>query len=91
MLLKQLIKEVAEKSGQSQARTSDVLDAAYEVIKAAVARGEGVMVFGLGQILRSSRGAKKARNMATGEACIVGPRNVALFRPSDSLNAALNP
>lgn len=86
----QLIKAVAERCGQPQAVVREVLDDAAEIVRKAVAKGDEVFLFGLGKLSVSSRGQRKARNLHTGEAVMVPPRRVVLFRPSDSVVVAAN-
>lgn len=90
MLKKELIKEVAVASGRSQEEVRKVLDATQSVIETAISQGKEVMLFGLGKLVTSLRGPKKARHMRTGEPVMVGARRVPLFRASDSLLAAAN-
>lgn len=90
MLKNEFIKDTAKESGQSQAVVRTVLDAAYAVTKSAIARGESVMLFGLGKLHTVRRNEKRARNLWTGETVIVPPRRVVLLQPSDSMADAAN-
>lgn len=90
MLKKDLIKEVAAESGRNQETVRAVLEATDVIVRRALAQGREVMLFGLGKLITRVRGEKKARDMATGLACIVPTRRVALFKPSDAVVAAAN-
>lgn len=90
MLKKELIEHTSRVSGKSQGVVRDVLDAVVVVTKGAIARGEAVMVFGLGKIHAVQRGEKRARNLHTGETVIVPPRKAVMLQPSDSLVEAAN-
>lgn len=90
MLKKDLIKAAAQHSGQPETTVRAVVDAIEHAVLGAVRQGQSVMLLGLGKLSISRRGPKKARHMKTGEPVIVPARNVALLRPSDSLNEAAN-
>lgn len=85
-----LIDKVAELSGKPKVLVREVLDAAADATRQALSRREEVFLFGVGKLSVSARGAKKARNIHTGEPVTVPPRNVVLFRPSDSVVDAAN-
>lgn len=90
MLKKELVKEVAKAGKCSQEQARVVLEALQQVVLRAVAAGEEVMLAGLGKLVTSARGPKRARHMVTGEPVVVGPRRVPLLRASDALTAAAN-
>lgn len=90
MLKRDLIKEAAAESGQTQEATRAVVEALEKVVLRTIAAGRSVMLLGLGKLVTSRRGEKKARNLHTGAAVVVPPRTVALLRPSDALTAAAN-
>lgn len=87
----QLIAEVAHRSGESKATTRAILDAAADVTRDALSEGMGVFLIGVGKLEVHERGEKTARNLHTGERVVVPKRNVILFRPSESVKAAINP
>ena len=86
----ELIEAVAEASGHSKAVVREVLDAAADAVRKALRSGSDVFLFGLGKLSIRRRGEKRARDLRTGESVTVPPRNVALYRPSDSVDAAVN-
>jgi DNA-binding protein HU-beta len=90
MLKKDLIREAAAHSGQTETTVRSVVDAIEASVLAAVRGGQSVMLLGLGKLSVSHRGPKKARHMVTGAPVVVPARNVALLRPSDALNEAAN-
>lgn len=85
-----LVDTIAKSSGVSRATVRDVLDAAANAVRGTLATGEPVFLFGLGKLSISERGEKVARNLRTGEAVIVPPRKVAVYRPSTSVDDAVN-
>lgn len=90
MLKQEFINRTAHVSGETKTTVRRVLDAAAAVTRRAVGKGESVMLFGLGKLHVVQRGEKRARNIRTGEAVIVPPRNAVLLQPSDSLVEAAN-
>ena len=90
MLKKDLIKAVAEKSGHTEKTVRELIEVINAVVHSAVASGGSAMLLGLGKLSVSRRGEKTARNLHTGEKVMVPPRNVVTFRPSESLNDAVN-
>ena len=90
MLKNDLIKETAKHSGVNKTVVRAVLDAASEVTHRAIAAGDTVMLMGLGRLRVSARGAKKARNIWTGDTVMVPPRNAVVLSVSDSLAEAAN-
>ena len=63
---KELVAAVAERSGNTQAAVSDVLDALFEVFTAQVKKGEKVSIPGWLAVERTERAARTGRNPQTG-------------------------
>jgi|GEM_PF-2621182 len=91
MLKKELLKEVAGAINASEKLVREVLEATTAVVLAALAGGDSVMLIGLGKLSVVKRGAKKARNLHTGDSVMVPPRSVAVLRQSDAVHDAINP
>lgn len=85
-----LIDTIAKSSGVPRQIVRDVLNSAADAARTALSSGDSVFLFGLGKLSISHRGAKAARNIRTGERVIVPPRNVAVYRPSTSVDDAVN-
>ncbi|MCP3425440.1 HU family DNA-binding protein [Rothia sp. AR01] len=64
----ELVAEVAEKSGMSQAAVNGVLDAVFQVFESSVADGEKITIPGWLSVERTDRAARTGRNPQTGEA-----------------------
>lgn len=84
-----LVKAVAAKAGMSQKDAGRVLDALLEVIQEAVARGEEVRLPGFGAFVVKERGARKGRNIRTGEEITIPAAKVVAFRAGKFLRAAV--
>lgn len=63
----ELLAAIAEKTSQSKAATGEFLDAAIEVIEAAVASGDPVALVGFGTFKAAPRAAREGKNPKTGE------------------------
>ena len=63
----ELVAEVAEKSGKSQATVNAVLDAVFQVFETSVSKGEKITIPGWLAIERTDRAARTGRNPQTGE------------------------
>lgn len=90
MLKKELIDEVADRAKVTNDVARRVIDSVCDVSIDAVRKGGDVYLLGLGKIVINERGAKKARNIRTGESVIVPPRKVPVFRPSVAIAKAAN-
>lgn len=90
MLKIELVEKTAAIAQQTKRVTREVLDALEQVVMEAVAGGRPVMLAGLGKLHVTRRGPRQARNLHTGEAVTVPPRNVVLMRPSAGLIQAAN-
>ncbi|WOB06527.1 HU family DNA-binding protein [Piscinibacter gummiphilus] len=86
----ELIGAVAEASGKPKALVREILDAATEVVRAAIEKHNPVFLFGVGKLTVKRRKPRPARDMHKHEQVMVPERNVVLFRPSDSMKAAAN-
>ena len=62
----ELVAEVAEKSGKSQATVNAVLDAVFQVFESSVSKGEKITIPGWLAIERTDRAARTGRNPQTG-------------------------
>ena len=91
MLKKNLIKEVARLSGQTEKAVRAIHEATTTAVLTALAGGASVMLLGIGKLSITRRGEKKARNIHTGDVVMVPPRNVAALRASDAVHEAINP
>ena len=90
MLKKELLQEVARSGNYNETLVRDVLATTASVVLTALSKGSSVMLMGLGKLSVVHRGAKKARNLHTGEVVMVAPRKVPVLRPSDAMHDAVN-
>ena len=63
----ELVAEVAEKAGTTQAAVNGVLDAMFQVFESSVSNGEKITIPGWMSVERTDRAARQGRNPQTGE------------------------
>ena len=80
----ELVAEVAEKAGTSQAAVNGVLDALFQVFEASVAKGERMA------IERTDRAARTGRNPQTGETIQIPAGHGVKLTAGSKLKAAVS-
>lgn len=88
---KQLIEEVAAKTGMTKIAVAKTLSAAVEVVTEKLAEGERISVSGFGVIELQHRCPRIGRNPHTGEPVDIAARDVIRFKPTRSLNEKCQP
>lgn len=90
MLKKNLVDSVASQTGLTKIAVREVFAAIAKSVRESILRGEGVMLFGLGQLYVRRRMPRVGRIIRTGETVPVPARNVVMFQPSTGLKKAAN-
>ena len=86
----ELISKVSKLSGVSVPTVRSVLDATDSVVRAGVAAGGEVFLFGLGKLVTRQRAGTIASNFGRSEPVAIPPRVIVLFQPSVGLKQAVN-
>ena len=86
----EFVSAIAEKSGQTKATSSAVLDALIAVVTETLAKGGDIRLPGFGAFEVSHRAATKGRNPSTGEQIDIPARNVPKFSAGKGLKDAVN-
>ncbi len=81
----ELISVVAEKAGLTKKDTEKVVNAVFDGISEALARGERVQVIGFGTFDIRSRKAREGRNPATGATIQIPAVKVPVFKAGKAL------
>jgi DNA-binding protein HU-beta len=81
----ELISVVAEKTGLTKKDTEKVVNAVFDGIGEALAKGEKVQVIGFGTFDVRSRKAREGRNPATGATIQIPAVNVPVFKAGKAL------
>ena len=90
MIKADIIDLVHEKIGFSRHESAEVVEAALDVLKEALQKGERVQIVGFGSFLVRPKKERVGRNPKTGEEIIIAPRKVMTFKPSKILRDMVN-
>ena len=85
----ELIAAAAEQTGMTKKDTEKALNAAFDVIAAALSKGEKVQVSGFGIFEVKEREARMGRNPRTGEAMEIAASRTPTFKASKTLKDAM--
>ena len=86
----ELIDNVSTQLGHSKRDVTNVIEAALDELKRAVARGEKVAIAGFGVFHRQDRAARTGRNPQTGEAVKIKATKLPKFRPGAEFKAVVS-
>lgn len=86
----ELVSAVAEKSSLSKQDATSAVDAVFDALQDAMAKGDDVRLVGFGTFSVSHRAASKGRNPSTGAEVDIPARNVPKFAPGKGLKEAVN-
>ncbi|GAA1756342.1 integration host factor [Rothia terrae] len=86
----ELVAEVADKAGTSQAAVNGVLDALFQVFESSVAQGEKITIPGWMAIERTDRAARTGRNPQTGETIQIPAGHGVKLTAGSKLKAAVS-
>ncbi|MBD5802374.1 Integration host factor subunit alpha [Azoarcus sp. Aa7] len=83
-----LTQRIADAIGFNKREASEIVEAFFEEIAAALAGGEEVKLSGFGSFQLRQKGARPGRNPKTGETAVVRARRVVVFHRSNMLKGA---
>ena len=86
----ELVAEVAEKSGTTQAAVNGVLDAMFQVFESSVSNGEKITIPGWMSVERTDRAARQGRNPQTGETIQIPAGHGVKLTAGSKLKAAVS-
>ncbi len=86
---KELIDALSEQTGQAKNVTEAFIDALGPAVQSALAKGNEVVLPGLGKLTVKARAAKAGRNPKTGEAITIAARKVPAFSAAKVLKDAV--
>ena len=85
----ELIKQIADRAGLSQAKAGDALDAFCASVIDALSQGSEVAIIGFGTFKVSDRAERKGRNPKTGEAIAIPASRAPKFSAGKALKDAV--
>jgi DNA-binding protein HU-beta len=83
---KDLIEQVARKTGKSQAEVKETLEAILETITDTVKKGNRVTLTGFGTFTRQKQAARMGRNPRTGKPLKIAAKNKVKFKAGAELS-----
>lgn len=86
----ELVKAIAEKSGQTQAAASDMLNAFISTVQDSVAAGDKIVLVGFGTFESVKRAERQGRNPATGESITIAASTLPKFIPGKAFKDHVN-
>ncbi|WP_078543363.1 HU family DNA-binding protein [Litchfieldia alkalitelluris] len=86
----ELVTAVAESTELSKKDVTKAVDAVFEAIQDALAKGDKVQLIGFGNFEVRERSARKGRNPQTGEEIEIAASKVPAFKPGKALKEAVN-
>lgn len=86
----ELVEAVATKAGLTKADAARAVDATFEVITGALAKGDKVPLVGFGTFAVSKRAARTGRNPQTGAVVNIAARNAVTFKAGAALKVSVN-
>ena len=84
-----LVRAVADTTETSEAQSTKAVNAVFDAIEAALAKGDEVTVSGFGSFKVVERSARSGRNPQTGEPMTIAARKSPVFRPGTQLKRAV--
>ncbi|MGB3306631.1 MAG: HU family DNA-binding protein [Thermomicrobiales bacterium] len=84
-----LVRAVAESTETSEAQSTKTVNAVFDAIEEALAKGDEVTISGFGSFKVVERSARSGRNPQTGEAMTIAARKSPVFRPGTQLKRAV--
>jgi len=85
----ELINSVAEAAGLSKKDASKAVEAVFNTIQEALAKGDKVQLIGFGNFEVRERAARKGRNPQTGAEIEIAASKVPAFKPGKALKDAV--
>ena len=86
----ELVEAIANETGLTKAKSSEVVNTIVNKITESLKNGEKVSLVGFGTWSTTTREERKGRNPKTGEEITISKRTVAKFKPGNELTKNVN-
>lgn len=86
-----LIAQIYGQMGLQRKECSAIVESLFEIIKDELAKGNDVMITGLGKWSVRAKKERRGRNPQTGEDITIEARKVVTFKPSNVLRDTIKP
>ncbi len=87
---KDIVEAIHQRIGFPKRETGAIVDAGFSILKAALGKGEPVMITGFGKFSVHEKKARKGRNPQTGETITIPRRKVVTFKASRVLKGRIS-
>ncbi len=87
---KKIARSIQQDTGGSFSKTYELLEITIEIIKAALAREDDLMISGFGKLSVKEKKARRGRHPQTGADIFLEPRKVVTFHCAGNLKALIN-
>lgn len=87
---KDIVEAIQDTVGFPKRETAEIVDKALEIMKSALAEGDGVMISGFGRFSVREKQARRGRNPKTGDSITLPERRVVSFKVSRVLKERVN-
>jgi DNA-binding protein HU-beta len=84
-----LVRVVAESTGQTESATTRTVNAVFDSIERALADGDEVAISGFGTFKVVERSSRQGRNPQTGDPMTIEARKSPVFRPGTQLKRSV--
>jgi integration host factor subunit alpha len=85
-----IVVRVCEKVGLSRDDAINVVEAMFDIIKAALERGEQVKIMNFGIFSLRAKNPRRGRNPKSGADILIAGRKVVTFKASDEMKKSVN-
>ena len=85
-----LVNSIAESTGLTKSKSTEVVDTIVESITKTLKKGDKVTLVGFGTFSTSKRKARKGRNPKTGAVINIAAKTVARFKAGSELSKSVN-
>jgi len=87
---KEMIAQIAEKTGQTPKEVNITLDSFFELVATALEAGDNVRLVGFGTFTSKTRAARQGRNLRTGEIIEIPAATLPVFKAGKKLKNRAN-
>ena len=85
-----IVQAASHKTNHTVAKSADLVEALFNIIKQTLESGEAVLISGFGKWSVRAKRERRGRNPQTGEALMLAPRKVVSFKGSSVFKHKLN-
>jgi len=85
-----LVSSIGNRLGISKFESLRILESVLETVKISLSNGEDVLISGFGKFIVRNKGARRGRNLQTGEDLPLEPRRVIRFGCSPVMRDRIN-